>query len=103
MMREVVMRFAPALVLVVAGAVAGAELQTDPLRRTFLERVDAYVALHRQLEAPLPREVITGDPEELFAPRIALAAALRRARPHARHGELFSPAVARYFRGLVAD
>ena len=97
------MRSASALLLIVAGAAAGAASQTDPLRGTFLDRVDAYVALHRQVEAPLPREVITVDPQELFASRTALAAALRRARANARQGEIFSPEVARYFRAIIAD
>ena len=61
---------------------------TDPLRHTFLQRVDSYVALHRRLEGPLPPEAVTPDPNELFAPRKALAAARRKARAGARQGEM---------------
>jgi hypothetical protein len=74
----------------------------EPLRQTFLQRVEAYVALHRQLEGPLPPEVVTDDVKVLSVPREALAAAMRKAREGARQGEIFSPAVARYFRILVA-
>ena len=84
-------------------AVLCSGLQDDPLRQTFLDRVDQYVALHRRLEGPLPPQVMTNDPEALFAPRRALGAAIRAARPAAKQGEIFSPAVARYVREIVAD
>jgi hypothetical protein len=93
----------PAFVLVLT-LVAGLDGSppADPLRETFLQRVDGYVALHRTLEGPLPPEAVTHDPNALFAPRQALAAAIRKARAGALQGEIFSPAVARYFRTLVA-
>ena len=90
------------LVVTFVSSVEGSA-STDPLRHTFLQRVDSYVALHRRLEGPLPPEAVTPDPNELFAPRKALAAAMRKARAGARQGEIFSPAVARYFRMLVAN
>jgi hypothetical protein len=53
-----------ALVLLVT-LIAGVDEQqvTDPMRHTFLQRVDDYVALHRRLDGPLPREVVTTDVE----------------------------------------
>jgi hypothetical protein len=75
----------------------------DPLRDTFLKRVEGYVELHRRLEGPLPPEAVTHDAKALFVPRAEVAAAIRRARPDARQGEIFSPAVARYFRMLLAN
>jgi hypothetical protein len=81
----------------------GGQQPTDPLRQAFLQRVDDYVALHRRLEAPLPPQVVTGDLEALFAPRKALSAAIRTARADARQGDIFSPALAGYFRTLVVD
>jgi hypothetical protein len=72
-------------------------------RGVFLERVDRYVALHRRLEADLPPERVTADPEALFLPRIALARELRKARADARQGDIFTPAVADYFRKLIAE
>jgi hypothetical protein len=73
------------------------------LKNTFLERVDEYVALHRKLEAVLPREVVTPDAAALYAPRTALAAVLRRERSRARQGDIFSPAIGGYFRTLVTN
>ena len=90
------------LVMTILGG-AGGPQPTDPVCRTFFERVADYVALHRRLEGPLPQEVVTDDLEALLAPRPALAAAMRAARANARQGEIFPPAVAGYFRILVAD
>jgi hypothetical protein len=72
-------------------------------RAVFLQRVDAYVALHRRLEVGLPPQVATADLEELFAPRQALARAIRRERANAQQGEIFTPVVAGYLRTLIGD
>ena len=74
-MREVV-------VVLFLGVVAGAFAtrsdsgQSAPerlvLRDEFARRVDAYVALHRQLEQLLPPEIVTRDLDALFAPRRAM-------------------------------
>ena len=82
---------------------SGGHQTPSPIRDTFLQRVDDYVALHRQLETQLPPEIVTSDLEALFAPRKTLAAALRAARAGARQGEIFTPEMAHYFRALVAD
>jgi hypothetical protein len=96
------MRYGTVLLLVgLAGGVSG-QPPSDP-RQTFLQRVDEYAQLHRRLEAPLPQAIVTADPEAIFAPRRALAAAIRTARTHARQGDIFAPPVADYFRTLVAD
>jgi hypothetical protein len=91
------------LFLGLAAAVGAQETATDPMRHTFLQRVDDYVALHRRLEGPLPREVVTTDASALFESKRALAAAIRTARADAQQGDIFSPAMARYFRLVVAD
>jgi hypothetical protein len=72
-------------------------------RDVFLQRVDEYVVLHRRLEADLPPEIVTSDPERLLAPRITLARELRKARATARQGNIFIPAVADYFRGVITE
>lgn len=76
---------------------------SDPMRHMFLQRVDNYVALHRRLEGPLPRQIVTDDVDALYASKRALAAAIRKERADARQGDIFSPAMASYFRILVAD
>ena len=97
------MRAASAVLLIVGSSIGVQEAALDPLCATFFQRVDAYVAMHRRLEGPLPPEVVTADPAALFQPRKALAHAIRRERAGAKQGEIFSPAVARYFRDLVGE
>lgn len=97
------MRYGAVLLFVSLAAAVGGQEATDPMRHTFLQRVDAYVGLHRRLEGPLPPEVMTTDAAALFASGRALAAAIRTARADAQQGDIFSPAMVRYFRILVAD
>ena len=63
--------------------------------------VDQYVQLHRRLERFVPPRIITEDPVRLFASRLALAAEIRRARPLATQGEIFTPEIATMFRRIV--
>ena len=58
-------------------------------RAIFLQQVDAYVALHRRLEAGLPPQVVTGDLEQLFAPTRSLGKEIR-AREQTRGRETCS-------------
>ena len=97
------MRYGPVILFVSLAFGVSAQDGADPMREAFLQSVDRYVGLHRRLEAPLPPEVVTGDVEALFAPRKALSEAIRTARANARQGDIFAPALARYFRMLVAD
>lgn len=87
------------------GAWAGPQSQAErqQMRTIFLEKVDEYVALHRRLEAALPPQVISADPEELMAPQIALAREMRRARAGARQGDIFTPGVAVYLRVVITE
>jgi len=96
------MRYGPFVLIVSLLTGIGGQPATDPMRH-FLQRVDEYVALHRRLEVCLPPEVVTADLDALFAPRVALGAAIRESRAEARQGEIFTPAMARYFRILIAD
>ena len=73
------------------------------MRDTFLQRVDAYVRLHREIERLLPPEIVTQDLEALFAPRIAMNREMRKARSNARQGDVFTPGVAVYFRVQIAE
>jgi hypothetical protein len=73
------------------------------LRDEFARRVDAYVALHRQLEQLLPPEIVTRDLDALFAPRRAMNREMRMARREARQGDIFTPALEDYFRTVIAE
>lgn len=96
------MRYGAVMLLVGLAGSVSSQSAPDP-RQTFLQRVDEYAELHRRLEGPLPKAVVTADPNLIVAPRRALAAAIRKARAQARQGDIFSPPVATYFRTLVAD
>ena len=63
-------------------SVSNPQTHSDSPRDVFLQRVDGYVALHRRLEADLPPEIVTADPERLFAPR---------SRSRARFGKRVPP------------
>ena len=91
------------VILFVAMAGLSGQQSPEAIRQAFLQRVEQYVALHRQLEAPLPREVVTEDPTALFVSRQALARAIRRARADAQQGDIFYPAMVAYFHSVVAD
>jgi hypothetical protein len=91
------------VVFFVAMAGLSGQQSSEDIRQAFLHRVEQYVMLHRELEAPLPREVVTEDPSLLFVSRQALAQAIRKARADARQGDIFSPAIVQYFRTVVAD
>jgi hypothetical protein len=73
------------------------------LRDEFARRVDAYVALHRQLEQLLPPEIVTPELDALFAPRRAMNWEMRMARRNARQGDIFTPALEAYFRTAIAE
>ena len=92
-----------AILMFVSAAAAQTPSERQEVRRMFLKRVDAYVALHRELEQLVPPQVVTANVEELFAPRLGLARELRLARAWAREGNIFAPDVAVYFRVVIAE
>jgi hypothetical protein len=77
--------------------------ERDALRQLFTQRVDEYVALHREIEQLLPPDIVTSDLKALFAPRIAMAREMRQARSRAHQGDIFTPALQVYFRTLIAE
>jgi hypothetical protein len=69
--------------------------------RVFRERVDAYAALHRRLEAPLLTLTQAHDMRPNFVARHLLATSIRRARVGAQQGDVFSPEVAFALRAVI--
>jgi hypothetical protein len=69
----------------------------------FEGRVSRYVTLHRRLERSLPPEQMFDDPEDMYAAVEALRQALVEARPTARAGNMFTPAVARLLTDRVEE
>src|SRR6185295_15106296 len=68
-----------------------------PAVREFLKRVDDYVALHRRLELALPPLKEADDPGHIEKRCKALAAAIRKARPDAKQGDIFVESVIPHF------
>lgn len=66
--------------------------------RMFDRGVNAYVELHRRLEAPLFALRISSDPEAVAAATTKLAEAIRAERPGAMQGDIFGPEVGDLFR-----
>jgi hypothetical protein len=103
----IVAAVAVSVVGLIPGGAGRAEAQSpaerQQMRELFLQRVADYVALHRDLEQSLPPQVVTSDPDALFAPQRALASAMRKTRAQARQGDIFTPGVAVYFRVTIAE
>jgi len=96
-----------ALVVVIASGTAAESRGTRPLTSAlgrFGEQVAAYPALRQQVDFSLPPafERPRGVRAMLQA-RAELAFAIKAARPHARQGDFFSPAVVDIFRGTIAQ
>jgi hypothetical protein len=70
--------------------------------RDFDLRIGAYAALHQRLEAGLPPLQSLKSPRSILLARTYLAAAIKSARPHARQGDMFTPAVAPVVRMIIA-
>lgn len=73
--------------------------------KDFTARVGEYVKLHQRVERELPAlpSVLPAKapPEQIAAHQMALAKAIRAARPNAQQGDIFSTAEA-YFRRMIA-
>jgi hypothetical protein len=69
----------------------------------FNQRVADYVALAQRTAAPLGEVDDTKAPSEITAHEVALANAIRNARPQAKAGDLFTPRAAAVFKQLIAE
>jgi hypothetical protein len=91
--------------VVLAATVALAQVVTkgpeDTSRREFLNRVEAYVQLHRTIEKSLPALEPTSDIARVLERRQALTEGIRKARNRSTPGEIFIPPVRNYFRELI--
>ena len=82
-------------------SVSARQVPDDDLLCMFAANVDAYVQLHRRLEASVPPQIYTSDAQLLLMSRKAMAVAIRGGRPMAKQGDIFSPQIAALFRRLV--
>jgi hypothetical protein len=71
--------------------------------KTFLDRVGAYVSLHKSVESTLPPLKPTDLPEMITAHQLALARKIREARPNAKRGDVFTEDAGKAFRITIRD
>jgi hypothetical protein len=69
--------------------------------KEFSVRVQEYVKLQKKVESGLPVLKPTDLPEMIAAHQEALARKIREARPHAKPGDIFTPASCEAFRGAA--
>jgi hypothetical protein len=74
---------------------------TQPVPAEFLDYVNHYAALQRMTITALGQPLMWSDAEQLLRQQRRLANAMRAARPFARAGDVFTPAVSRYFRTRI--
>jgi hypothetical protein len=67
----------------------------------FVKRVEAYVALHKKVEATLPDLKDKGTPESIDKHERAMEQLMRTARKDAKQGDLFTPAMQKVVRDLL--
>lgn len=71
--------------------------------KEFMDRVQAYVNLHKSIESSLPALKLTDQPEKIANHQQALAQKIRVARRHARRGDIFSEEARKAFRRTVHE
>ena len=69
----------------------------------FSKRVDAYVALHKKVEATIPSLPKEASPEQIDQHQRALARLIGQARANAKRGDIFTPEMERVARKLLRD
>ena len=69
--------------------------------KEFGDRTRAYMDLHNRLAARVPALPAQASAEQIDRHRLALANAIRAARPRARQGEIFTPPVVPQFRTVI--
>src|SRR5689334_6447360 len=67
----------------------------------FKKRVDDYVALHNKVAKETPPLKQTNKPEEIVNAQEGLLQHLRAARPDAKPGDIFTPAIKVAFRKML--
>lgn len=90
--------------LICVALVAGQERvnpQAEAIAR-FSERVTAYLALQKTIEAKLPPQKETNDPERIKVHVTSFASGIRAARPDAKPGDIFNGA-AEQFRRIIRE
>ena len=85
-----------------AGSAGQTRLDGEVFQR-FRLAVDAYVAVHREVEQHVPPLEMSSDARKIHHAVEAMAAAMRAARPFARAGDIFDAATGALFRDRIRD
>jgi hypothetical protein len=83
-----------------AGADQGVNPRAAALQE-FGDRTRAYMELHNRLAARVPPLPAQATAEQIERHQMALATAIRAARPRARQGDIFTPPVVPQFRTII--
>src|SRR5688572_3446508 len=78
----------------------GVQGRDEQVLRSFTQSVESYAALHREALESAPGE-LCGGPEEMELTRSLLESEIRRLRPAAREGDIFTPEVGALIRSRV--
>ena len=85
-------------VLMCSAAIAAS---SDTALKPFQERLDAYVKLRKQAAEKVPSLGKKAQPEQIQQHQVALAEAIRKARPDAKPGDILTPDVKPVFHKLL--
>ncbi len=85
-----------------AGAASRRGSSAAAVEKQFDHRVEAYLTLHRRVDAKIGTLSKTADPAAITKRQRALGEAIREARAEARQGDIFTPDVATLIRRLIA-
>jgi len=84
-----------------ASGAAQASNQNAATIADFKKRVDAYMAQHKQAVQQVGSLDPTKSPKEIATREAALGEALRALRKDAKQGDVLTPAVGKFFRGII--
>lgn len=73
----------------------------DPVLESFQERLDAYVKVRKAAAETVPPLKKKATPEDIQNHDLALAEAIRKARPNAKEGDILTPEVKPVFANLL--
>ena len=85
------------------GAPAAQVSANVPAVTVFVERVNEYVALHKKLEATLPKLPQEATPVQIDQNERALGKLIQDARKGAQRGDLFTPEMTIFVKNLMAQ
>jgi hypothetical protein len=71
--------------------------------KDFMDRVQAYISLHKSIASSLPALKPTDQPEKIANHQQTLAQKIRETRRHARRGDIFSEEARKAFRRTVRE